>query len=57
MRSHVVHLLLYATLVAAFFALLSRRRTVDRLRLGGLIWGAMVLGTLVLAYLMYPFPD
>lgn len=56
MKSHFLHLLLYSTLVAAFFALLTRRRPMDQLRLGALVWLAMVGGTLVLAYLMYPFP-
>jgi hypothetical protein len=56
MKSHFLHLLLYSTLVAVFFAALVRRRPVERLRLGGLIWISMVGGTLALAYLMYPFP-
>ena len=56
MRSHLLHLLLYATVVATFFALLSRRTGRDRIRLGVVLWGAMVLGTLALAWLMLPFP-
>lgn len=57
MRSHFLHLVLYSTIVAAFFATLLRRRRVEQLRLGGTIWIAMVGGTLALAYLMFPFPQ
>jgi hypothetical protein len=49
-------MLLYAFLVAAFFAVLMRQTLRDRLRLGAMIWLAMVGGALILAYLMYPFP-
>jgi hypothetical protein len=55
-QSHLLHLLLYSTIVSAFFALLVRRGMKERLRLGLLIWGGMVGGTLALAYLMFPFP-
>lgn len=57
MHSHFLHLVLYATIVSAFFAALLRRRRASQLRLGGTIWVAMVGGTLALAYLMYPFPN
>ncbi len=57
MHSHFLHLVLYSTLVAVFFAALLRRRRAGQLRLGGTIWIAMVGGTLALAYLMYPFPN
>ena len=56
MRSHVLHLVLYATLVSTFFALLARRTRHERWRLGALLWCGMVLGTLALAWLMFPFP-
>ena len=56
MKSHLLHLLLYSSLVSAFFALLMRDTVRDRLRLGAIIWFAMVGGALVLAYLMFPFP-
>jgi hypothetical protein len=55
-RSHLLHLLLYATLVSTFFALLARRTRRERWRLGALLWCGMVLGTLALAWLMFPFP-
>ena len=56
MRSHLLHMLLYSSLVSAFFAILMRQTLRDRLRLGAMIWLAMVGGALILAYLMYPFP-
>jgi hypothetical protein len=55
-KSHFLHMLLYSTVVATFFAVLVRRDWRDQLRLGATLWVAMVGGALVLAYLMYPFP-
>lgn len=55
-RSHLVHLVLYSGIVAAFFAALLRRDWRQALKLGGVIWIAMVGGALALAYLMFPFP-
>jgi hypothetical protein len=56
MKSHFLHLLLYSSLVSAYFAVLMRETPRERLRLGATIWLAMVGGALVLAYLMFPFP-
>lgn len=56
MRSHFLHMLLYSVLVSTFLALLMRRDTRSRIRLGLTLWVAMVGGALALAYLMYPFP-
>jgi len=55
-RSHFLHLLLYSTVVATFFAVLLRRRRSAQLKLLVTVWGAMVGGVLALAYLMFPFP-
>ncbi len=54
--SHFLHLLLYSALVAGFFAVLSRRSSRERVRLAAVIWSSMVLGSLTVAYLMFPFP-
>jgi amino acid permease len=51
-----MHLLLYGTLVAVFFAVLLRRRLSEQLRLGAFLFLGMVGGALALAYLMFPFP-
>ena len=56
MRSHFFHMLIYATVVAVFFAVLLRRTPRGQFRLGGTLWLAMVGGALLLAYLMAPFP-
>jgi hypothetical protein len=54
--SHVVQLILYSAIVAAFFAVLTRRDRREQLRFGGLVFAGMAGGVLLLAYLMYPFP-
>lgn len=56
MTSHLLHMVVYSTLVSAFFALLLRDDLRDRLRLGAMLWGAMVVGAIVLAWIMFPFP-
>lgn len=56
MQSHFGHLLLYSAIVAAFFAVLTRRGLREQLKLGGVIFAAMAGGVLLLAYVMYPFP-
>jgi len=55
-RSHFLHMVIYATIVSTFFATMFRDTPKGRLRLGGILWLAMVGGALVLAYVMYPFP-
>ena len=56
MKSHLLHLLLYSALVSTFFGTLARPTVQSRVRLGVVIWLAMVGGTLLLAWIMYPFP-
>lgn len=56
MVSHLFHLLLFSAIVATYFGLLVRRKPREQLKLAGMIFGGMVGGTLVLAYLMFPFP-
>jgi hypothetical protein len=57
MRSHFLHMLLYSTLVSTFLAVLVRPDARTRLRLGLTLWAAMVGGALLLAWVMYPFPN
>lgn len=52
MRSHLLHMLLYASIVATFFAVLLHRERSRQLRFGGKLWLVMVGGALVLAYAM-----
>jgi hypothetical protein len=49
-------MVLYAFLVSLFFALLWRRDRRSQIKLFLQIFGAMVGGGLLLAWLMYPFP-
>ena len=42
MRSHFLHMLIYATIVSTFFATMFRDAPKGRLRLGGILWLAMV---------------
>jgi hypothetical protein len=56
MRSHFLHMLLYSSLVSAFLAVLFRDQREERIRFGLLLWGAMVGGAIILAWVMYPFP-
>jgi hypothetical protein len=55
-QSHLLHMLLYSTLVSVFLAVLFRHELRARLRFGIGLWLVMVGGALGLAYLMYPFP-
>jgi len=56
LRSHLLNLLVYATLVSAYFGILVRRRPAEQFRLASIIWASMVGGAVILAFLMYPFP-
>jgi uncharacterized membrane protein YfcA len=54
--SHFLLMVLYALLVSAFFAVLWRRERGARLRLFVQIFLGMVVGGLLVAWLMFPFP-
>ena len=53
---HFLIMLVYALLVSTFFSLLWAGERRARLRLFAKILGALVLGGLAVAWLMYPFP-
>lgn len=57
MQSHLVTLLLFSSLVATVFATLLRDTPRERLRFGVWAFGTFVLSTLVLGWLMNPFPS
>lgn len=57
MPSHLVTLLLFSALVATVFATLLRDTPRERLLFGAWAFGAFVLSTLVLGWLMNPFPS
>ena len=56
MTSHFLLLLLFAALVSAVFAALSRDEPRAQLRTGALMFAGFVGTALVLGWLMYPFP-
>ncbi len=55
--SHLLSLIIFSALVATTFATLLRDEPVARLRLGALLFGAFVLSSIVVGWLMYPFPS
>lgn len=55
-RSHLLNMVVFSALVAVFFAFLTQVGTRDRLRVILILGGSMVVLSLVLAYVMYPFP-
>ena len=57
MQSHFLHMLVFSAIISTFFAVLVRHERRSRLRLGGMLWLGMVGGGILLAYLMYPFPN
>jgi uncharacterized membrane protein YfcA len=54
--SHFLLMVLYALILSVFFAALWRRRLEGQIRLFLQMFLGMVLGGLLLAWLMYPFP-
>jgi hypothetical protein len=55
-RSHFLNLALFSALVATFFAFLTQNRARDRVRVVLVLGGAMIVLSLIVAYVMYPFP-
>ena len=55
--SHFLLMVVYSALVAVFFAGLWRRTFKEQLSLFVQIFLGMVLGGLLVAWLMYPFPE
>lgn len=56
MQSHVGHMLLFTTLVSTFFAFLVRSEARARWRFGLSMAACMIVLSLALAWLMFPFP-
>ena len=54
--SHLLLLVLFALLVSAVFAALSRDEPRDQLRTAAMMFGGFVLAALALGWLMYPLP-
>jgi len=55
-RSHFLNMVIFAALVAVFFAFLTQNDMRERVRVILILGGSMVVLALVMAYVMYPFP-
>ena len=55
-QSHFLHMLTFTGLVSTFFAFLSRNDARARWRFGLAMAACMIVLSLALAWLMYPFP-
>ncbi len=55
-RSHFANLVIFSILVAVFFAFLTQNANRDRLRVVLILGGSMIVLSLIVAYVMYPFP-
>jgi hypothetical protein len=55
MGRHLFHLLLFSGLVSVFFATLAGEDRRSRLKIGGWLFGGMVLLSVLLAWIMYAF--
>jgi hypothetical protein len=55
-RSHFLNLVIFSLLVAVFFAFLTQTTGRERLRVVLILGGSMVVLSLIVAYVMYPFP-
>lgn len=56
LRHHVTLMFLYAVAAALFFALLWKQTRQERIRFFALVFSALFLGGIAVAWLMYPFP-
>ena len=56
LSNHVVLMFIYAVAAALFFALLWKEGQRERIRYFVLVFCALFLGGIVLAWLMFPFP-
>ena len=55
--SHLLFMIVYAALVGLFFSALWRRERQRQIRLFLQIFLSMVVGGIVFAWLMFPFPS
>jgi hypothetical protein len=56
LRSHFLNMAVFSVLVSVFFAFLTQTRGRDRVRVMLVMGGAMIVLSLIVAYVMYPFP-
>ena len=56
MLAHLSLMVLHALLIAVFFSFLWKRDSKERWRYFWKVFGALVVGAVVLGWVMYPFP-
>ncbi len=56
MKSHLAILVVFSILVGAFFGALSRETLREAFKVGLVLTLSMVVISMLVAYLMYPFP-
>jgi hypothetical protein len=56
MASHFLLLVVFSLFVSVVFAALMRDTVDEQARLGGKLFGGLVLAAIVLGWLMYPLP-
>jgi hypothetical protein len=56
LHSHFLNMAVFSVLVSVFFAFLTQTRGRDRVRVMLVMGGAMIVLSLIVAYVMYPFP-
>ena len=56
MSSHLLLLAVFALLVSAVFAALSRDEPREQLRTGAMMFGGFIAAAVILGWLMYPLP-
>jgi hypothetical protein len=54
--SHLLLLVIFALLVSAVFATLSRDEPREQLRTGAMMFGGFIAAAVILGWLMYPLP-
>ena len=54
--SHLGLMVIYAVQISLFFAVLWRRRPAEQFRLFAQLLGGLMIGGLLVAWLMFPFP-
>ncbi len=55
-HSHFLNMAVFSLLVAVFFAFLTQSSGRDRTRVILILAGSMIILSLIVAYVMYPFP-
>ncbi len=55
-QSHFLHLLVFTILISVFFSFLTKENFKDRLKVGLILAVTLIVVSLFISYLLYPFP-